>query len=116
MKKLTPNDLGKKYLVEDCQKIKIKEVLSKFKLEIKELILTSELESMGVNIKFTTSKTNFNGVRLWFKCPVCGKRIAMLYKHPFIKIMGCRDCLNLDYKKRRYKGMLESSGQPSGQK
>jgi len=111
MKKLTPNDFGKKYLVEDCQKIRIKDILAKFSLDMKELILTSELESLGVNIGFDTSKTNFNGVRLWFKCPICDKRLAMLYKHPFIKIIGCRDCLNLDYRKRRYKGMLETSGQ-----
>ena len=107
MKPLNPNDLGKKYLVEECQKIRIENFLQSYRNKLKELVLTSELEVLGLKIELTTSKTYYNGIRFWFKCPLCNSRVGVLFKHPFNKGIGCRKCFNLEYKKRRYKGMLE---------
>jgi len=109
MKTLNPNDLGKKYLVEECQKIRIEDFLKTYRNKLKELVLNSELEVLGLRIKLTTSKTCYNGIRFWFKCPLCNKRSGVLYEHPLTNKIGCRKCLNLEYRRRRYKGMIEAS-------
>ena len=107
VKSLNPNNLG--LLVEECQKIKISDFLGKCKDGLKEAIIKSELEILGLKIELTTSKTCYNGIRFWFKCPLCGRRIGVLFKHPLTSAIGCRHCLKLDYRKRRYKGMIEGS-------
>jgi len=109
MKKLKSNDLGKKYLVEECQKIRIENFLKSYRNKLKELILISELEVLGIRIELTTSKTCYNGTRFWFKCPLCEKRVGVLLKHPLTDQIGCRQCLNLEYRKRLYKGMVEQN-------
>jgi len=106
---LNPNDLGKKYLVEECQKIQIENFLKSYRNKLKELILSSELEALGIRIELTTSKTCYNGTRFWFKCPLCEKRVGVLLKHPLTDQIGCRQCLNLEYRKRLYKGMVEQN-------
>jgi len=108
MKPLIPNDLGKKYLVEECQKIRIEDFLKIYRNKLKKLILASELEALGLRIELTTSKTCYNGVRFWFGCPLCNKRVGVIFKHPLSNKVGCRRCLNLEYKKRRYRGMIEA--------
>ena len=113
MKTLTPNNLGKNFLVEECQKIKIEDFLKQCRNQFKELIINSELEALGWNLELTTSKTHYNGIRLWFKCPLCDQRIGVLFKHPLTNTIGCRQCLNLEYRKRRYKGMVENEDLPS---
>lgn len=109
MKPLNPNDLGRKFLVEDCQRIRISDFLKSYRSKLKELIVNSELEALELKIDLATSKTCFNGIRFWFKCPLCNKRIGLLFKHPITNQIGCRQCLNLEYRKRRYKGMLENN-------
>ena len=109
MKTLNPNDLGKKYLVEECQKIRIKDFLKVYRKKLKELVLTSELEVSGLKIELTTSKTWHNGIRFWFECPLCNKRVGVLFRHPLTNKIGCRECLNLEYRKRQYKGMVEEN-------
>lgn len=101
------NDLGK-LLVEDCQKFLLNDFLKQYKLNLKELILQSKLELLDSNITLTYSKTGNEGTRFWFCCPTCNTRVGILYLRPFTKIIGCRKCLNLEYRKRRYKGMVES--------
>ena len=103
------NDLGNKYLVEECQKIRIENFLKSYCNNLKELILASELETLGIRIELTTSKICYNGIRFWFKCPLCEKRVGVLLKHPLTDQIGCRQCLNLEYRKRRYKGMIEKT-------
>lgn len=109
MKTLKSDDLGKKYLVEECQKIRIENFLKSYRNKLKELILASELEALGIRIELTTSKTCYNGTRFWFKCPLCEKRVGVLLKHPLTDQIGCRQCLNLEYRKRLYKGMVEQN-------
>lgn len=109
MKTLNPNNFGKKYLVEECQKIRLKEFLKVYRDKLKKITLTAQLETLGSKIELTTSKTCFNGIRFWFKCPMCSRRVGVLFKHPLTSQIGCRICLNLDYRKRRYKGMIEEN-------
>ncbi|MCX6760451.1 MAG: hypothetical protein NTW46_03875 [Candidatus Nealsonbacteria bacterium] len=107
MKTLNPNDLGKKYLVEECQKISINTFSRQANKKMKEAFMTSQIEIMDKSIKLATSNLHFGGVRYWFECPLCGKKVGTLFIHPLSQRVGCRCCLKLEYRKRRYKGMIE---------
>lgn len=108
MKTMPPNDLGKKFLVEECQKISMNLFSRKARYGVKEVLISSQLEAQGLTIKLTTSMTGFGGIRYWFECPICRARIGVLYAHPLNQQVGCRQCLGLEYRKRRYKGMVEN--------
>jgi len=105
---LTPNDLGNFLVVENCIKIKIDDLIRKIQKDLKITLLRSQLEATGINVDFTTSPSRFNGERVWFKCPYCKRRAGTLYKNPLNDNIGCRMCLNLKYRKQRFKGMIES--------
>jgi len=100
------NDLGK-ILTEECQKISIVDFSRQAKAKLKEAIMSSQVEVFDKNITLLTSRVNFGGVRYWFKCPLCDKRVGVLYIHPVSQKVGCRVCLGLQYRKARYKGMAE---------
>jgi hypothetical protein len=108
MKSMTNNNLGNNFLVEDCQKVVVSDILRDYKAKLKETILRSQFEMLNENVLITTSKTGNGGLRFWFMCPHCKRRSGVLLRHPLQDILGCRLCLNLEYKKRRFKGMIES--------
>jgi len=99
---MTLNNLGK--TVEQSQKIRISDLL----LKIKKSVFENSIEISGKNIELTTSKTGNGGTRYWFKCPACLRRSGTLF-NTLNGTIGCRVCLNLSYRKQRYKGMVESS-------
>jgi len=47
-----------------------------------------------------TTPCNFGGVRYWFVCPVCGRRVGGLYLAPGDRYFMCRHCNNLSYHSR----------------
>lgn len=102
-----PNNLGKKFIVEECQKVTITEYLDKFRRKFKEEVLGSVLEIAKQEVSLSTTKTGFGGIRYWFDCPSCSRRVGTLLVHPLNQKIGCRICLGLDYRSRRYKGMIE---------
>jgi hypothetical protein len=53
-------------------------------------------ETTEVETKIFLDKTNcyFGGVRYWFKCPSCFKRVGCLYG---VKYFLCRSCYDLSY-------------------
>lgn len=102
------NDLGKKFVIEECDGIRINNLLDKYKRGMKEIFIKSEFETSGSQIELTTSKTGFGGKRYWFSCPQCKERVGIIYKHPLENKMGCRRCLDLKYRKQRQKGMVET--------
>jgi len=106
---MPPNDLGKKYIVEECQRIQIKDYLKSAGRKLKEALLCSELGLNNLSVSLTTSQTGFGGIRYWFSCPSCDRRVGVLFVHPITQAIGCRLCLGLEYRKRRYKGMIENS-------
>lgn len=105
---MKPNDFGKKLLVDQCQQIKMTDFIKKTKVLLKETLLQSSLQADGYNLLLTKSTTGFGGTRYWFSCPICHERSGVLYKHPLSQRLGCRKCLQLDYRKRRFKGMVEN--------
>ena len=107
METMTVNNLGNNLLVEDCSKIAVADLIREYRIKLKESFLTSQLEMMSVNVRLTTSQTGNKGTRFWFVCPKCERRVGLLLRHPLQGTIGCRLCLNLEYRKRRYKGMIE---------
>lgn len=105
---MKPNDLGKTFLVEECQKIEVNEFLRRAKTKLKGVLISSELEADGFALELITSRTGLGGIRYWFKCPLCNKRVGTLFSHPLSQKLGCRGCLGLEYRNRRYKGMVEN--------
>lgn len=105
---LNPHDLGDFLIVENCDKIKVDDLVSKTQRELKIRLLQSQIEVLGIEVNLTTSKTRFDGERIWFVCPNCERRVGTIYKHSTEEIVGCRICLNLKYRKQRFKGMIET--------
>ena len=101
---INQRDLGFSLVAENCQKIKIEDLVREAKKTLKVRLVEAQIEALGVSLQLTTSKTRFNGERLWFVCPLCSKRVGTLFSNGSV---GCRKCLGLVYKKQRYKGMLE---------
>jgi hypothetical protein len=102
-----PNDFGNKILIEECQRITMSEYLKRARANMKEVLISAELSVFDTPISFDTSQTRFGGTRHWFSCPMCTRRVGVLFVHPLSHEIGCRLCLNLEYKKRRFKGMIE---------
>lgn len=102
------NDFGK-VLVDQCTRIDMKDFLASAKGKVKVTLLKSEIIGAGYVLDLEVTKIYRGGERFWFRCPNCKTRRAILYQHPLSLAIGCRDCLNLDYRKRRYKGMIEAS-------
>lgn len=106
---MSPNDFGKKILAEQCQKIRFSDVAKKARAALRKSLLRAIIEAEGYDIELNSSKTGFGGVRHWFSCPICHKRVGVLYKHPVSENLGCRKCLGLDYRKHRYSKMIENN-------
>lgn len=106
---ITPYDLGINNLVEHTQRIRIADLVHQARNELKLGLVRVQIRALGMKVGLTTSKTRFNGDRLWFVCPICGKRVGILYNHSTQDLVGCRRCLNLKYKKQRFKGMTEAN-------
>ena len=51
-------------------------------------------------VSLVTTPCNFGGVRYWFGCPSCGRRVAVLYLAPGDVYFRCRHCNNLSYHSR----------------
>jgi len=100
---------GKRFLVEECQKISINTSLRKAREQMKKTLIASVVELGNISIELTPSNTAFGGKRYWFKCPKCQGRVGTLFVHPLSSDIGCRECLNLEYRSRRYKGMVEAN-------
>ncbi len=107
MKSLSNNNSGKKLLTDQCEQIKISDVFKRVKTGYIRC-LKEKMVVNGGNISLKKSSVNNGGVRYWFACPLCGVRCGILYKSPLGENIGCRKCLNLDYRSRRYKGMIEN--------
>ena len=109
MKTISPNNFGNNLSLEQCPRMSVDSLIREVKQELKESLLHSKLEAMGVKIELCSSNTRFKGKRIWFKCPVCKSRVGILFYHPISEYIGCRKCVGADYKDRRYKGMVEQT-------
>ena len=51
-------------------------------------------------VSLLTTPCNFGGKRYWFGCPICCKRVGVLYLAPDQIYFTCRYCSNLSYYSR----------------
>ncbi len=51
-------------------------------------------------VSLVTTPCNFGGVRYWFGCRTCGRRVGVLYLAPGDVHFRCRHCNNLSYHSR----------------
>ena len=58
-------------------------------------------------VSLITTPCNLGGVRYWFACPSCGRRVAVLYLAPGNVYFRCRNCNNLSYQSRNTSGLEE---------
>lgn len=100
-----PNNFG---IVEECQKIRLSQVLKEYRRQLKEIMLQQVLEVNGIQASLTSTQTPNGGTRYWFVCPSCERRVGVLLIHPLIENVGCQKCLPVSYKKQRYNKMLEN--------
>jgi hypothetical protein len=70
------------------------------------LTLTYTLKEKHIKdfVPLTNTPCYFGGVRWWFKCPSCKKRVALLYKPYYADYFRCRHCYDLTYLSRRLRG------------
>jgi len=57
----------------------------------------ADWQSMDYPIELQTTHCNYGGIRYWFTCPECSKRVCVLYSGEIFK---CRMCLGLVHKSR----------------
>lgn len=101
---ISPYDLGVSQTVEDTQRVSVNELVRKATKDLKKRLVEAQIEALGVSLHLSTSKTRFNGERLWLVCPVCDKKVGTLFNNGLV---ACRKCLGLIYRKQRFKGMVE---------
>ncbi|MHC4636696.1 MAG: hypothetical protein ACYTBP_08250 [Planctomycetota bacterium] len=65
-------------------------------------------------VRLETTPCNFGGIRYWFACPSCHRRVAVIYLSPKGHYFQCRDCNNLSYRSRN-RCRIESWGETSRQ-
>jgi len=65
-------------------------------------------------VDLVTTQCNLGGVRYWFSCPRCLRRVGGLYLAPGKRHFMCRHCDNLTYRSRN-RVMLEDFGHTSRQ-
>ncbi len=51
-------------------------------------------------VPLTSTPCHFGGVRWWFACPPCGRRVGILYLPSGGKLFRCRHCYDLSYQSR----------------
>ena len=105
MKPIKPINSGR-FLIETTEQININDLIKQFYAQAKESFIKSQINIDGLELKLVTSRTRY-GLRYWFTCPECNKRVGKLYKHPLTGIIACRTCNNLVYKSQKFKGMIE---------
>jgi len=93
-----------KRVVEDTPQIHIKQVKDfiSYRTKITHLLLTTATgEEITHSAPIATSPCYFGGVRVWFKCGLCGCRAGILYANETGTQLSCRLCSNLVYRNQR---------------
>jgi len=100
-----------KHKVEDCNRISVYELKKGYfrglaphtdiSLRITYTFRDKHIEDV---IPLTNTPCYFGGVRWWFVCPSCKRRVGVLYKPYYAEYFRCRHCYDLTYLKRQIRG------------
>lgn len=85
-----------KLTVEECQKLSI------FDLNIN----VKQADTIAINnqsVQLSYSRCNYGGIRYWFLCPGCDRRVGVLYRKPLEETFFCRTCQSLTYQLIKYR-------------
>src|SRR5437763_782701 len=66
--------------------------------------VTLDIQGHSVSVQVTADRPRFGGVRLWFWCPRCCRRVLEVYQCPGQPMLGCRVCFRLVYGQQMRKG------------
>ena len=66
-------------------------------------------------VSLVTTPCNLGGVRYWFTCPACSRRVGGLYIAPGDYYFMCRHCANLTYNSRNRSSLFAVFGHTSRQ-
>jgi hypothetical protein len=66
-----------------------------------EFTYRNQEQTIHETIWLQTTRPHYGGVRWWFTCPRCGKRVAFLYLPPGHHLFLCRGCHRLSYYSQR---------------
>ena len=89
-KSFNPNDCGNVLTLATMSKININDLVRQARERAKLLYLESFNLDSGLRIDLVTSSTRYGGLRYWFKCPKCQRKVGVLYRS--INGSGCRIC------------------------
>lgn len=73
------------------RKITIEELVKKAKEKLLESLIQSQLQLEGIDVKLSTSVTNWGGKRIWFVCPNCNRRCGKILETQ--EGFKCNNCL-----------------------
>ena len=62
-----------------------------------EVDTTDSGEEVDETARLDVTRPHFGGVRFWFKCLRCGRRVGKLYLPPGGRYFRCRRCYDLTY-------------------
>ena len=91
----------KRWTVEDCLSISIFEL--RIPRGVSQVVVSIQGSSLNQTLDFTATQCYFGGRRLWFRCPACSKRAAILYRPRRDDIFLCRLCHDLTYTSCQYR-------------
>lgn len=93
--------MSKKVEAEDLNKIYIWqfELTDFLKTKMSVELLPFPNSAIRQWVHLTVTKCNLGGVRLWFKCSDCSRRVGVLFVGEYG--YSCRHCLNLTYKSKK---------------
>jgi len=98
-----------KTIKERCGRISVWELAREKKLSARELLRLGRISTSWIadnrtweqEVYLTHSKTNFGGIRVWFACPSCDRRVGCLYLPPAFNKWACRHCHGIVYRCQR---------------
>ena len=57
-----------------------------------------ENQKFRYKVPLQTTQPNFGGLRWWFTCPLCNRRVRKIYRPPLAEKYLCRHCHRLTYR------------------
>ena len=75
--------------------LRISDFVKQAQKQLKQTLVESQIEALGIKIEFSVTRTRFGGERLWFRCPCCSGRAGNLYRGVGEVKLSCRKCLRL---------------------
>ena len=95
--------MKKKWGVDHHRKININQLIQEVREQLKKQLLETKIKTSLGDIALTTSQTAYGGIRYWFVCPKCQRRCGVIYQGRIKKLLACRKCLGILYRKQMYK-------------